>query len=150
MLASFCCFSSNGKTCNLIDQRIELVSLPVLYGKRVLEPEKQQHTRLFMPLHSTVCHDKLSRPVMINQSNSIEETDSPVKALRALLNLSQEDFARLLGVSTRRVQRWEAGTSQPSFTIAQFRKLDETLRSAGWSLDVLPDDLRPGNKLQLG
>jgi len=87
---------------------------------------------------------------MINQSNSIEETDSPVKALRALLNLSQEDFARLLGVSTRRVQRWEAGTSQPSFTIAQFRKLDETLRSAGWSLDVLPDDLRPGNKLQLG
>lgn len=87
---------------------------------------------------------------MIMQSNPIEETDSPVKALRALLNLSQEDFARLLGVGTRTVQRWEAGTSQPSFTVAQFRKLDASLKAAGWSLDVLPDDLRPGNKLQLG
>ena len=36
-----------------------------------------------------------------------------VKELRARLGLSQERFARLVGVSFQSVRRWEAGTSRP-------------------------------------
>lgn len=37
------------------------------------------------------------------------------KEVRNLLGLTQEDFARLLGVSAPAVQRWEYGTSNPKY-----------------------------------
>lgn len=37
-----------------------------------------------------------------------------VRALRQQLNVSQADFARLVGVDTRTVARWEAGTARPT------------------------------------
>jgi len=37
-----------------------------------------------------------------------------MKGLRRVFNLSQERFARLIGVSVRTVARWEAGETVPS------------------------------------
>ena len=37
-----------------------------------------------------------------------------IKRLRGVLSLSQERFARLVGVSVRTVARWEAGETVPS------------------------------------
>lgn len=37
-----------------------------------------------------------------------------IREIRELQALSQEAFARLLGVSVRTVARWESGVSQPS------------------------------------
>jgi putative transcriptional regulator len=39
---------------------------------------------------------------------------APAKVIRAKLNLSQEAFAGLLGVSWRTVQDWEQGRRKPS------------------------------------
>jgi putative transcriptional regulator len=39
---------------------------------------------------------------------------APPKTIRARLNLSQEAFAGLLGVSLRTVQDWEQGRRKPS------------------------------------
>lgn len=38
---------------------------------------------------------------------------SPPKVIRSKLNLSQSDFARLLGVSIRTLQDWEQGRRNP-------------------------------------
>lgn len=42
------------------------------------------------------------------------EFGSEVKALRAQLGLSQEDLAKVLGVSFATVNRWENGRTRPS------------------------------------
>ena len=39
---------------------------------------------------------------------------APPAEIRARMNLSQYDFAGLLGVSARTIQEWEQGRSQPS------------------------------------
>lgn len=43
-----------------------------------------------------------------------------IKALREQKKLTQEELARLLGVSVRTVTRWELGSSRPS-RLAMFR-----------------------------
>jgi putative transcriptional regulator len=40
-------------------------------------------------------------------------TAAEIRDLRSRLELSQEAFARLVGVSVRTVARWEAGGSEP-------------------------------------
>jgi DNA-binding transcriptional regulator YiaG len=39
---------------------------------------------------------------------------TPIKKFRERLKCSQEDLARLVGVSVRTVQRWEKGIVRPS------------------------------------
>jgi transcriptional regulator with XRE-family HTH domain len=54
-------------------------------------------------------------------------------ALRRFLKITQEEFARLIGVSIRSVARWESGDVQPildlrkqlDFLLAICRRLDE-------------------------
>ena len=87
---------------------------------------------------------------MINPSSVEDEGDSPVKALRELLNMSQEAFARLLGISVKTVWRWEKGIAEPTFNLRQYRTLEQKLIEAGYSLSILPDSLLPGNHLLLG
>jgi putative transcriptional regulator len=41
-------------------------------------------------------------------------TSEEVKSIRSQLGISQEQFARDLGIATASVYRWEAGKSQPS------------------------------------
>ncbi|MFH1140867.1 MAG: archaeal heat shock protein Hsp20 [Chloroflexota bacterium] len=54
-----------------------------------------------------------------------------IVALRGSLGLSQERFARLLGVSMQSVRRWESGLTRPIPIIAE--KLEELSRQTGAS-----------------
>lgn len=83
---------------------------------------------------------------MVNHVNS-EEVGSPVKWIRDLLGMSQQEFASWLDVSITTVSRWERGKTPPSFTVGQIRKLLKALEPHGLSLENLPDDMRPGNKI---
>lgn len=56
-----------------------------------------------------------------------------IVALRKAHGLSQEDLARLVGVSKGAVQQWEAGTSVPRGT--HLAIIGETFQ--GWSVDYL-------------
>ncbi len=49
---------------------------------------------------------------------SLSLTPEKIKEIRAKKNLSQEAFAKLLGVSASTVIRWEQGTAQPTGTAA--------------------------------
>ena len=55
-----------------------------------------------------------------------EESKHEIKRLRLALGLTQERFARELGVTLSTVSRWETGRSQPS-ALAQ-RRLEELLQ----------------------
>lgn len=58
-------------------------------------------------------------------------TDNDIRELRGHLGLSQERFARLLGVSLQTVRRWENGLTKPLPIISL--KLEELQREAGHS-----------------
>jgi len=45
---------------------------------------------------------------------AMDITANTIKELRKTLNLSQEDFAALLGTTTHTIHRWEAGKHKPS------------------------------------
>ncbi|WP_339383259.1 helix-turn-helix domain-containing protein [Oculatella sp. LEGE 06141] len=72
-----------------------------------------------------------------------------MKAIRELLGLSQQEFAGLLGVSITTVSRWERGKTPPTFTIGQIRVLLRELKPYGLTLENFPDDMTPGNRMQL-
>jgi len=61
-------------------------------------------------------------------------TSEEIKHLRALAGLSQEEFARELGISFATVNRWENSRSVPSRlaqrTLDQFKKRTERLQSS--------------------
>jgi len=52
-----------------------------------------------------------ARKIMLS-ARELQEPSSP-KTIRAQLNLSQSDFAALMGVSIRTVQDWEQGRRNP-------------------------------------
>ena len=85
---------------------------------------------------------------MIPESTESENL-SPLKTLRELLGMSQEQFAALIGVSTRTVSRWETGESRPSFTPGQWRRLLNAMANVNLGMENLPDDLTLGNQLVL-
>jgi len=41
-------------------------------------------------------------------------TANTIKELRKSLNLTQEEFASLLGATTKTIHRWETGKNKPS------------------------------------
>ncbi|MEO1353826.1 MAG: helix-turn-helix transcriptional regulator, partial [Cyanobacteria bacterium J06635_15] len=53
----------------------------------------------------------------------VEGGDPPVKKIRELLGLSQQQFATLLGVAISTISRWENRKSSPMFTPGQFKIL---------------------------
>lgn len=76
---------------------------------------------------------------MVKKRARQQEVESPLKQLRLELELSQEEFGRAVGTSARTISRWEAGDSEPTFTIAQMKALDTLLRSVGKTIQDLPD-----------
>jgi putative transcriptional regulator len=55
-----------------------------------------------------------------------------VKAVRAALNLSQEDLAQAIGVSFATVNRWENGKTLPSkLALKQFNSFCKTQKELG-------------------
>jgi DNA-binding XRE family transcriptional regulator len=75
---------------------------------------------------------------MVKKKREIDRPESPLKLLRKRAQLTQEQLAKLLGVSTRAVQAWEAGEYQPTLTIPQIKVLCQALNC---SLEDLPDQL---------
>lgn len=75
---------------------------------------------------------------MVNKKRQLGAAESPLKLLRRRVQLTQEQLAKLLGVSTRAVQAWEGGEYQPTLTIPQFKAL---CRALNCSLEDLPDEL---------
>lgn len=67
-----------------------------------------------------------------------------LKTIRKLLGgISQEEFARRIGVSVNTVNRWEKGKHPATLTIRQAKLLDQELRTIGLSLQDIPDTLGP-------
>ncbi|MFB2895676.1 helix-turn-helix domain-containing protein [Aerosakkonemataceae cyanobacterium BLCC-F50] len=77
---------------------------------------------------------------MVKKRNQNGEADPPLKRLRDELEMSQEEFGRIIGISARTVSRWEAGDSTPTFTISQMKALVRLLESKGKSIYDLPDN----------
>jgi DNA-binding transcriptional regulator YiaG len=67
--------------------------------------------------------------------------ESPLKAIRDLLDMSQQQFASFLGIAVSTVSRWERGQGTPVFTPGQFKMLLSELETKGVDLNQLPDDL---------
>jgi transcriptional regulator with XRE-family HTH domain len=69
----------------------------------------------------------------------MEELESPLKHLRLLKDLTQQDVADALNVSRTTVMKWETGRAVPNLTIAQIKKMVEILEVP---LEQLPDNIR--------
>jgi DNA-binding transcriptional regulator YiaG len=82
------------------------------------------------------------------RQNKDNEGESPLKALRSELDMSQEEFGRSIGTTARTISRWEAGDSVPTFTIAQLKALDRLLKLKGKTIQDLPDDFGPSSQMQ--
>jgi len=67
---------------------------------------------------------------------------SVLKQIRDRLNMSQEEFARLLDVSIYTLSRWENCKQNPTFTFKQVKILAMLLRGMNLQLTDLPDDLK--------
>ena len=76
------------------------------------------------------------------KSIDVEGDDPPVKKIRELLGLSQQQFATLLGIAISTVSRWENRKGTPMFTPGQFKILLRALEPHGVTLEDLPDDLK--------
>jgi DNA-binding XRE family transcriptional regulator len=74
----------------------------------------------------------------INKKREVDAQPSPLKLLRRRAELTQDQLARLLRVSTRAVQAWEGGEYQPTLTIPQIKTL---CRALNCTLEELPDDV---------
>ncbi len=74
---------------------------------------------------------------------NFKEGESPLKQIRDALNLSQEGFGRLIGVSYKTISRWELGLTEPSFTVPQLKRLQEAIQPLGLHVLDLPDQMGP-------
>lgn len=74
-------------------------------------------------------------------SETNQERGKPfLKSLRELLGVSQEEFARRIGVAVITISRWERGVALPSFTVPQMKAFIQQLHLAGLEVDEIPDD----------
>lgn len=60
--------------------------------------------------------------------------------LRKKLRKSQEEFAKMIGVSIRTLSAWENGASRPHLSPRQWKNLDLILTGMGLTVQDLPDD----------
>ena len=69
-----------------------------------------------------------------------------IKAVRHRCLLSQQDFAKELGVSFATVNRWESGRSKPNFKTKKL--IREFCIARGIDLDLNTDLLEEPNEIQ--
>ena len=74
-----------------------------------------------------------------NTSGS-QESESPLKKLREEAGLSQEGLARIIGVASATISRWERGASPAMMSVPQMKALCKVF---GKSIDELPDEFGP-------
>jgi putative transcriptional regulator len=69
--------------------------------------------------------------------------ESPLKKRRDELGLTQRDIAVAIDVSVQTVSNWETGRfKEARLTLLQVKALCRILK---WTIDDLPDDLRPSD-----
>lgn len=79
---------------------------------------------------------------MLNHQDGNSYSNLPtLRKVRDRLNLTQEEFARKLGTTTRTIGRHERGEHKLRLTLGQVKLLKELLEQAGMSIDDLPDDM---------
>ncbi len=79
---------------------------------------------------------------MINHELQLKKGVSYLKQLREAVDISQESFARKMGVSTKTVYRWEAGVYSVNFSGSQWKVFcKEVLFPLGIDVLDIPDDL---------
>ncbi|HLO83416.1 MAG TPA: helix-turn-helix transcriptional regulator [Nostocaceae cyanobacterium] len=76
-------------------------------------------------------------------NREIDGNESPLRSLRNELGMSQEEFGRYIGTTSRTISRWENGDSVPTFTVSQMKALDRLLKSHGKTIQDLPNDFAP-------
>ena len=73
----------------------------------------------------------------INNTSGLQESESPLKKLREEAGLSQEGLARIIGVASATISRWERGASPAMMTVPQMKALCKVF---GKSIEELPDE----------
>ncbi len=76
----------------------------------------------------------------INNTSGSQESESPLKKLREEAGLSQEGLARIIGVASATISRWERGASPAMMTVPQMKALCKVF---GKSIEELPDEFGP-------
>jgi DNA-binding XRE family transcriptional regulator len=69
-----------------------------------------------------------------------QERESPLKQRREELGLTQRDIALALDKTVQTISNWETGTYEAKLTLREIKALCRILK---WTLEELPDDLRP-------
>jgi transcriptional regulator with XRE-family HTH domain len=77
-----------------------------------------------------------------NTSGS-QESESALKKLREEAGLSQEGLARIIGVASATISRWERGASPAMMSVPQMKAL---CRVFGKSIEELPDEFGPAKR----
>jgi len=75
-----------------------------------------------------------------NNTSGSQESESPLKKLREEAGLSQEGLARIIGVASATISRWERGASPAMMSVPQMKAL---CRVFGKSIEELPDEFGP-------
>ena len=70
----------------------------------------------------------------------LRENENALKQIRKALELTQEEFALILGANRNSVIRWENGQTVPMFTLPQIKKLQQQLRKLELDFEDIPDD----------
>jgi DNA-binding XRE family transcriptional regulator len=87
-----------------------------------------------------VKHSRLVCLWAMIERNEFPKGVPPLKAIREMFGMSQQEFASWLGIAISTVSRWENGKGTPMFTPGQFKMLLEKLATLGFQLKDLPDD----------
>jgi len=74
----------------------------------------------------------------------LPQSESPLKRRREELGLTQRDIALALGKTDQTISNWETGIYEAKLTLREVKILCRLLR---WTLEDLPDDLRPSGSL---
>ena len=72
----------------------------------------------------------------------LPQSESPLKRRREELGLTQRDIALALGKTDQTISNWETGIYEAKLTLREVKVLCRLLR---WTLEDLPDDLRPSS-----
>ena len=84
---------------------------------------------------------------MVDRNVIDVEGDPPMKQIREMLGLTQQEFAGRLGVAMSTLSRWENGKGRALLSSGQFKLLLSDLEPHGITLKDLPDDLsRPAGR----
>ncbi|HEY9710506.1 MAG TPA: helix-turn-helix transcriptional regulator [Oculatellaceae cyanobacterium] len=79
---------------------------------------------------------------MVDDKNSNFNPNEPIlKQVRERLGMTQEEFARELGMTRETIGRHERGVHRIRFTISQVQQLVELMEQAGLSIKDLPKNI---------